>query len=106
MMYDVCMSYSYPTPIMPDRTSVSGAAANVWKYYLKRNDVEKVPLSDDDCKLHDDTDVNYAFKGKTANYAALVTNHENFIGRIGKNAQPFLQNIQNIGTQFFDRQMY
>lgn len=103
MMYDVCMSHLYPTPIMPDRTNVTGAAANVWKYYLKRNDVQKVPLSDNDCKLHDDADVNYAFKGKPANYSALVANHENFMKQIGQNSQPFLRNIQNIGTQFFDQ---
>lgn len=103
MMYDICMSYSYPTPIMPDRTLVSPAAANVWTYYQKRNDVEKIPLSDNDCKLQQNDNLNFAYRGKNADFSGLVTNHENFIGRLGHSADGFMQNIVHVGTSFFDR---
>jgi hypothetical protein len=53
MMYDICMSYVYPTPIMPYRSNVTAAAANVWKYYLHHlkdcNRYQKVAIFQHHC---------------------------------------------------------
>ena len=107
MMYDICMVYS-KVPIMPDRSSVSASAANVWKYYETRQDVEKIQLSDDDCKTSDNSSLNFAYRPKfQVNYSQLQNNHSAFIkGLDPATAKYFQEHLVSMGIQFFDRMMY
>lgn len=102
MMYDICMSYV--GLIMPDRSNVTPAAANIWAYYAKRSDVEKVQLDDNDCKTFDDGNLNFAYKMKApVNYGQLVSAHEAFVASLDPQVSSgFVQNLPAVGVAFFD----
>lgn len=107
MMYDICMVHS-KVPIMPDRTSVSGAASNVWKYYETRSDVEKIQLSDNDCKTSENPSLNFAYRPKfQLNYSQLQNNHTTFVQSLEPDVgKYFVSQLVSMGVQFFDRMMY
>lgn len=89
LIYDIAMAFEHG--LLPDRTSVSAGARNVWAKYAQRSDVEKRPLDDerrpktppkiDDApRLHNDPGeefLDYAyFVEDTPNISALQKNNE------------------------------
>jgi hypothetical protein len=124
MMYDIAMS-SINAPLMPDRSSLSPKAAQVWDFYdKKRSDVKKLPLDNiddpktpdekDDCKVWDcsqygggegtDCSVNKAYTGANADSSALVNNHKKFVKSI-EDGQQFEKELFTAGQSFFDEKV-
>lgn len=103
LMYDIVMSHT--GLIMADRSNITPAAANIWSYYAKRTDVEKVALDANDCKTFDDQPaLNYAFKMvQPVNYAQLTANHNACVKSLDpSDASGFVQNLPAVGVAFFD----
>lgn len=93
LIYDIAMSMN-DHGLMPDRNSVSPAAANVWAFYDKnRSDVEKLQLDDitepktkpkiDDAEVHDDSKRPYLdkvyVKKSSVNTSSLKRANDEFI---------------------------
>ena len=105
MMYDIVMSQCSPAPIMADRSTSSAAAANIWRFYGNRSDVEKIPLDSNDCKTYEDRpELNYAFKAKQpVNFSGLVAAHQKFIQELSpENQTAFEKAVPYAGAKFFD----
>ena len=59
LMYDIALEYAYLLGmyIVPDRSGVSGAASNMWKYYKdRRTDVRFVPFETNHPCFYEDYD--------------------------------------------------
>jgi hypothetical protein len=91
LLYDIAMSYSPNSAIMPDRRSVSDRAARVWqRYATARGDVEVRPLDDianpqtpppeDDCKFQKNSNLNFSVHGDPNHKVTpLILAHERFL---------------------------
>lgn len=109
LMYDIALSYTGPTGVMSDRSSVSQAARKVWQYYFtkRRNDIEVEPLEEPVCQFKgSDSEefLNYKFKLKNpVNITQLEQNHAQVIKKLEArfqevNVQDFLSEM---GSKFF-----
>lgn len=118
MMYDIAMSKS-EAPLMPDRSSLSPKAANVWKYYDKqRSDVKKLPIDDidnpqtpdpkDDGSVWDPQQyggdsVNKVYTGAHVDSSKLVANSDAFLKSL-EVPQEFVKSLMQAADVFFDEQ--
>ncbi len=99
LMYDIALSLSPSSTLIPDRNSVSKQASGVWKYYLNnRSDVEKNKLDDinnpktppeeDDCEIYGDKnrpELDYAYTiNSSPSLGPLFTNHEKLLSDLEK----------------------
>ena len=85
--YEAAMWYT--GGLAPDRTEVHSSAANVWKRYYARPDVEKLPFDDvenpetpppdDDCEMHEERpylNYSYSLPREPAGLAKMEAAHE------------------------------
>ncbi len=120
LMYELAMS-DFENGLMPDRTSTSMAARNVWKVYNTRADVGKKPFDDkkqpktppkeDDCQLIPDFDgeeayLNQAYVGRgDPSKGALMQNHAKALKDVatsmGQSEQDIAQIIFSMGDEYF-----
>jgi hypothetical protein len=120
LMYELAMS-DFENGLMPDRTSTSAAARNIWKVFNQRTDVGKKPLDDkknpktppkvDDAQLIPDFDgeeayLNQVYVGRgDPSKNALMQNHQKAITDVAMNTKQsekdIAQIILSMGDEYF-----
>jgi len=112
LMYDLVMADN-PNGIIPDRSSTSSQAVNVWRHYANDASIEAKPLDDidepktpdptDDCEFVYDKLLDQSFSGRvpTAAAAKLRQVHDATVRSSGLPKQEFESSLFQVADGYF-----